>query len=279
MQDIKKLGYHVRNSLLWLYCVFTNYRFRKLLPDLQIPDYYSKLTIEEIRAKATASLTSASAFLGFTVAVLIPLVVWEDFRKVFEFTPNESKCSVLRWAIVAFALPYITFWCERYISAASVEKKDRQQKRARRSVALVLFLVASLFLFLGAPEFDGWRQVLQHAFPLAGVAMIVLSVFFLVFALEFYDSASGWRGVEGLHFHLASIASNSYMFGVSLALTGLALNLSLLNLLAGQLVGAATMIVLVVMIELERHLWDSQKLEASNKNNTPPSNAVDSKQV
>jgi hypothetical protein len=122
-----------------------------------------------------------------------------------------------------------------------------------------LSLAASLFLFLGTPELgDDWRQVFGHAFPLAGVAMMVLSVFFLVFALEFYDSASGWRGVKGLHFHLASIASNSYMFGVSLALTGLALNLCLVSLLAGRLVAAATLIVLVVMIELERHLWDSQ---------------------
>jgi hypothetical protein len=86
--------------------------------------------------------------------------------------------------------------------------------------------------------------------------MILVSVVFFLFALEFYDSASGWRGETGLHFHLAGIASNSFLFAVSLAPVGSALTACAMNFILGRCISAATLVVLITMTEIERALWD-----------------------
>jgi hypothetical protein len=228
---------------------------------LELPNYYDALKIEEIRAKAAASLTSVSAFLAFSVAV-VPLVAWKEFDALFTLSSEESLHSTILWTVVAFLLPYLSFWFERYISAASVEGGgpiERKQKRFRRSLLLILSLALSLLLLLLGPLYSPLCEVLKHAFLLAGEVMILLSVVFFLFALEFYDSASGWRGDRGLHFHLAGIAGNSFSFGVSLALMGSALAVCAMNFVIGRLLAAVTLVVLVSMTEIERALWDLDK--------------------
>jgi len=128
-----------------------------------------------------------------------------------------------------------------------------------RSLFLALSLVAAVFLFLGAPAL--WPlPVFKPAFSLAGLFMTALSVVFLVFALEFYDSAAGWRGGVGFHFHLASIASNSYFLGISLALMGASLCVCASNYyLTGRLLASCTLVVLITMTEIERAVWDLEK--------------------
>ena len=268
----------MRELLLRLYSFITNYRFRKTIkealskssnqaqenePDERealLPEYYQQLTTEEICRKATASLTSVSALLAFTVA-LLPLIAWKEFDNLFTI-PEESRERTFWWTFLAFLLPYLTFWIERHISVASVERgeQERKRKRSRRSWALLLSLALSICLFVGMPF---WLSTLKctfrQSFLLAGTVMILLSVVFLLFALEFYDSATGWRGKKGLHFHLAGIASNSFIFGVSLAFTGSALTVCAVNFVTGQVLVVGTLLVLVAMTEIERALWDLEK--------------------
>jgi hypothetical protein len=248
----------MRSILLAIYCRLTNYRFRKLLKKGLRP-YYPDLTVEAIRMKAGASLTSVSAFLAFVVAVL-PLVASKEFDILFRLSSEEDLHHTIWCTALAFFLPYSSFWFERYISAVSVEFIDesvRKAKRFRRSSLLILSLAASVFLILGAPSlWPSWGELLKLAFLLAGAIMTVLSVAFFLFALEFYDSATGWRGDVGLHFHLASMASNSYLFGVSLALMGASLTVCAANFVIGRLLAACTLVVLIAMTEIERALWD-----------------------
>lgn len=280
----------MREYLLRLYSFITNYRFRKIIKRALsqssdqalekesddkkrlLPEYYQHLTTEEIRIKATASLTSVSAFLAFTVA-LLPLIAWKEFDSLFTLSSEESVFSTVLWTLGAFFLPYLSFWIERHISVAGVEagKEERKQKRRRRSAALLVLLALSVCLFIGVPwRFPSLNETLKHSFLLAGSVMIVLSVGLFLFALEFYDSAAGWRGKEGLHFHLAGIASNSFIFGVSLALTGSALMVCTLNFAIGRVLAIGTLLVLVTMTEIERALWD---LDREDKNALTPPNA------
>lgn len=256
----------MRLVLLSMYCWLTNYRFRKLLTK-GLPPYYHTLTIEAIRSKAGASLTSVSAFLGFVVAVITWLAT-QEFGNLFALSSEEAIHQMLWCTALAFILPYSSFWLERYISAVSVETTDHAERRKRRrwrSSVLVLSLLASLFLFLGAPALLPSLHVFRPAFSAAGAIMTLLSVVFLLFALEFYDSATSWRGDVGMHFHLASIASNSYLLGVSLALMGASLSVCLSKpyYFIGRLLAACTLMVLVMMTEIERALWDLSKEKLS----------------
>jgi hypothetical protein len=252
----------MRALLLSAYCWVTNYRFRRLVTSGLKP-YYTNLTIDVIRAKAGASLTSVSAFLAFAVAVLPFLASMEFNTLKLLFETEKLRHEMTLCTTLAIFLPYSSFWLERHISAVSVETSDARVRKTRRfwrSSFLILSLVASLLLFLAAPQFWPSRDDLfKLSFVLAGAVMVVLSVVFLLFALEFYDSAAGWRGNVGLHFHLAGIASNSYVFGVSLTLMGASLTVCASHLLIGRLLASGTLAVLVGMTEIERALWDLSK--------------------
>lgn len=268
----------MRKRLLRIYSFITNYRYRKILkealakggstaPGKQpgenqalLPRYYQRLTTEIIVQKATASLTSVSALLAFTVA-LVPFIVWKQFDN-FSTIPEDRRHLITLWTATAFLLPYLTFWIERHISVAGVEDDERVRKKKRswRSWALVVSLVLSVCLFAGMPWLEAaWQDTFKQSFLLAGTAMILLSAVFLLFALEFYDSAAGWRGGVGLHFHLAGIASNSFVFGISLAFTGAALTVFEFNFVIGQILVIGTLLVLVALTEIERALWDLDK--------------------
>jgi MFS family permease len=208
-----------------------------------LPEYYGDLKVEEIRAKATGSLASVGAFLGFTVAVLAGLLALNEFRQLFVFAQLKDGetllCKVIVGVAGTFCLTYWTFWQERYISAGSVkgEIDEIQRRRRKRSVVLIVLLLATLYLLLGLPRgFHGSKELLtkelfRHAFPLAGAAMIIVAI----------------------------IASNSYMLGVSLALTALALNVCVLNLYVGCFIAVVSLVVLVIMTEVERQVWDFDK--------------------
>ena len=255
----------MRHILLLIYCRLTNYRFRTLLTK-GLPPYYSHLTIEAILTKAAASLTSVSAFLAFVVAVL-PLAASKELDILFKLSSEEAPRHIIGCTALAFILPYSSFWFERYISAASVEPggdKVRKTKRFKRTSLLILSLAASVFLFLEAPAlWPAWHELFKLWFLRAGASMTVVSVVFFLFALEFYDSAAGWRGGAGSHFHLASIASNSYLFGVSLALMGASLTVCASYFFIGRLLAACTLAVLIAMTELERALSDLGKEECA----------------
>ena len=244
--------------LLVLYCVFTNYRYRRFLAKgLPISE---KVTSEEIRAKAASSLTSVSTFLGFVIAV----ITWLGTQEFGTFSDllksEEARNQLICYTALAFTLPYSGFWLQRYISAVSPEKNSDliQNSKTRRwpLLLLILSLAASLFLFLGVPAI--WQStVFKPAFSLAGIIMIALAVALLVLALEFYDSAAGWSGDRGLHFHLANIASNSYSLGVSLALMGSSLCVFVSKYyLTGQMLAAGTLLLLIAITEIERALKD-----------------------
>jgi hypothetical protein len=253
----------MRDALLYAYCLLTNYRFRSYVTG-GLRSYYPDLTIDEVRAKAGASLTSVSALLAFVVAVL-PFAASTQLSRVegmFEF--EKARHQLYLCVTLALILPYSSFWLERHISAAKVETSDpaeREKLRCSRTFFLVLSIFASLFLFFIAPcVLPSWLQFFQLGFALAGAAMTVLSVVFLLFALEFYDSAAGWRGDATWHFHFASIASNSYVFGLSLALVGACLTICTSHFLIGRVLATVALFAVVAITEIERALWDLGKL-------------------
>jgi hypothetical protein len=256
----------VRMNVARLYAFFVCYRFRKSITTLRIPGHYSCLQTEEIKGKARASLTSVSALLGFDVAVLVALAAW---GRVHCLLRESASWRVLACAALGVLFPYGVFWFERYVSRASVEVESPDEKRrmrARGSLLVGLFLLLSLSLFFVCPKkWPSWYVIFERGFALSGCIMIALSTFFLFFALEFYDSASGWRGGRGLHFHLTSLASHSYVLGVSLVLAGLALSLCLLDFFVGRLIASSALLVLVASTEIQRHLWDLERAQDNRK--------------
>lgn len=147
----------MRKRLLRVYSFITNYRYRKIVklalargdqpgPEKEpaetnalLPRYYQGLKTEVIVQKATASLTSVSALLAFTVA-LVPLIVWKQFDNLFTI-PEDSRHMVVFWTAVAFLLPYLTFWIERHISVC----KCRRGQKSPQEEALLEVLGFSAF--------------------------------------------------------------------------------------------------------------------------------------
>lgn len=261
----------MRRVLLCFYCLLTSYRFpnsgnwlKAYCPTLETGAKTSdteanKSNIEAIRTKAGASLTSVSALLGFVVAVIAWLATLK-LDVLYRFLHSErARHQILGYAAWALGLPYLSFWLQRYISAVSGETKDHDKQRKKRRLGspclfLFLSLAASVFLFLGAPAI--WPSgAFRPGFVLAGVIMTACSVVLLLFALQFYDSAAGLSDDVGLHSHIASIASNSYLLGVSFALTGASLCVCFSeHFLTGRWLAASALVVLVTMTEIERAL-------------------------
>jgi hypothetical protein len=162
----------MRRGMLFIYCLVTNYRFRKLLAEGLRP-YDHNLDIDVIRTKAGASLTSVSTFLGFVVAVIAWLAT-QEFSTLSELLKKEEALHHLIWCTaLAFVLHYSGFWLERYISAVSVETTDHVQRskmRRWRSLLLIVlsrvgapfslgtcilaFVCIQICLFAGRPHYD-----------------------------------------------------------------------------------------------------------------------------
>lgn len=249
---------------LWVraYAFLIRYRFRRdLTPRLRLP---YPVDLADIQRKATGSLTSTGVFFGLSVALMAAFL--GDTGKELK---QLVKCAVRipgSWALLSFCtaisvvLPYLLIRAERSITAASVDRRYTKNKYTLlcRYIMLVLYLCSALFLYLLAPSiWPSTDMVLRGAFPLSGFALIIFSVYFLLFALEFYDSASSWRGKDAaLHFHLASIAATSYLFGISFALIGASLLLCMSAFWVGRIATVATLIAVTAMSEIQRNLWN-----------------------
>ncbi len=252
----------VRGALLTVYSWLTGYRFNEHLgKTLSLPLYYRELDNDKIRGKAATSLNAAGVFLAFGIAVLAVLMDSHEYGQTIIHSWQGGRYARLDCIAVVILL-YLVIRQERILS--------RRGNKALRYIILIFLLALSVFVFLLGPysfQCGGAiigpfvsRTALEPALPLAGFLSIIVSAFFQVFAIEFYDSASGWRGGDeeggrALRFHLAGIASHSFLFGVSFALLGASLLLSHIHFWIGSLTTLATLFVLVAMTEIERELW------------------------
>lgn len=258
----------------WLIC----YRFRDCLNSkLKLPSYLTgtsgcpgpeSITRESIQEKAKASLATVGVIFGFGIAVLAAMLGSKEFRESMNGALHRYRLgAMVGFVFIGVALPYLTIWLERFISSASVEwackenecQETVKEKRKHRFILLCLALALSLIFFIGVPSFwSSQNEILYFAFPLSGLVLIVLSTFLLLLSLNFYDSATGWRSGEEVEwrFHLASIASHSYVLGVALTLVGVSLLLCFLSFWFGRIITCASLVVILVMIKIERNLWD-----------------------
>ena len=247
--------------MITVYAWLIGYRFKKHLgKTLSIPTYYQDLDIDKIRSKATTSLNAAGVFLAFSVAVLAAVMSSQEYRTTI--TQGWKSGQYVINGITVVVLLYLVIRQERVLS--------RSGDKRFRYIVLVFLLAVCVFGFLVGPyclkSEDGMlgpfvsRTALEPALPLAGFLLIIVSAFLQVFAVEFYDSASGWRGGDSeggraLRFHLAGIASHSFLIGLSFALLGVSLLLSQIDFWIGSVTTLVTLFVLVAMTEVERELW------------------------
>jgi hypothetical protein len=268
-------------ALLWIYVRLICYRFRGCLEGkLSLPSHLEgkENLLESVQEKAKASLTTVGVVFGFSIAVLAAMLGSQEIRKSLNDSLHGPRLrETLVFIFISVALPYLTIWQERFISAASVESarpenkseegkrkkggktKGVIEKRRSRSPMLYIWLIASLVFFIVLPYFlDSQRPIFYGAFTLSGVVLILLSTFFLLISLNFYDSATGWRSGEEVEWrlHLATIASHSYVLGVSLTIVGFSLLLCFLSFWFGRVVTFVSISVIIMMIKMERNLWD-----------------------
>ena len=252
----------MRSAWLRIYAYLICYRFRQYLqPKLDLPSFIKEsLSAEEIQEKARASLTTSGVFFAFSIAVLAALVSSDQIRNQLSNTVQDlHSWKMLMYLASSIILPYLVIRQERSISAVTVDGK--REDRFPRYVLLFVWFGLSVILFLARPLVsESEEDLIRGVFSSSGSILILLSAFFLLFALEFYDSASGWRGGEQIHlrFHLASIASHSTIIGVSLALVGVALSLCLINLWLGGVMTCVALVILLAVTEVERNLWDAR---------------------
>lgn len=248
--------------LLGFYAWLIGYRFSEHLgKPLSVPKHYDNLEIDKIRGKAGTSLNAAGVLLAFGIAVLAAVMASQEYGQTI-IRSWQSGWYVRIDFIAVVILLYLVVRQERILS--------RHGEKFFRHIVLIFLLGVSVFVFLVAPYWfqSEWtllgpfvsRTALGLALPLAGFFSIIVSVFFQVFAIEFYDSASGWRGGDKergrvLRFHLTNIASHSFLFGVSFALLGASLLLSTIHFWIGSLTTLVALFVLVAMTEVERELW------------------------
>jgi hypothetical protein len=258
---------------LRLYAYVICYRYRKtLVYPLQSPDFvaHQRLSFEDIQGKARASLTTAGVFFAFSIAALAVLISSDGvYAKLKEAGFVFRSWIWFIYMVAGVILPYFVIWLQRWISeAGNYERKLRDEKRKRRRPFLNGSLLLSLIFFLGSPLLPHLfphvaDDVLGQLFLLSGFILIILSAFFLLLSLQFYDSASGWRLRKSIEWtsHLASIASHSYVMGVATALLGGSLLLCIFNVWAGCITVCLSLVVLIVMHEIERGLRDLRQVE------------------
>lgn len=252
----------MRGILLSFYAWLIGYRFSEHLgKTLSVPKQYDNLEIDKIRGKAGTSLNAAGVLLAFGIAVLAAVMASGEFGQTITRS-WQSGWYVGIDCVAVVILLYLVIRQERILS--------RNGEKLFRYIVLGFLLVVSVLAFLVGPyKYQSEctllgpffsRTALALALPLAGFLSIIVSVFFQVLAVEFYDSASGWRGGEtkggrALRFHLANIASHSFLFGVSFALLGASLLLSKIHFWIGSLTTLVALFVLVATTEIERELW------------------------
>lgn len=258
----RKQGEHEwwRGLLLRAYAWLIAYRFREQLgPPLRLPLFYeAKLSLQQVQDKARSSGATSGVFFAFSIAILAALMASEELR-------NELECGwfiVRAWKVwlgiflLNVGFPYWLIWQERFISALS-SLEIKKGNECGRYFFLFLVLACSVLvptMLPMHPRYVSEHEVLRRVFSLSGFFLIILSAFFLLLSLEFYDYAAGWRGRREFQFHLASIASHSMSFGLALALVGVSLLLCLLNFGIGRVVTCFSLVVVFALPEIERHL-------------------------
>lgn len=260
MENPKKAGYWLRFVSLCFFSRLTCYRFDKWLKDdpLKRPSYLMHVEVREIQEKARASLNTSGVFFGFTIAVLAVLIGFDAKHALVTAMKDLFLSARLAFGVIAsLVVPCSVIWAQRYITQASTKEKNEKDKTERKGYALLkLSLIFALFFFLAVPSI--WKPanvILQQALPLAGFFLMILSALFLLFSLELYDSASGWRGGDNYHFHLASLGSHLSLLGFPLAAVGLSLLFCLLDFWLGRVVTCLTLVGYTGLIESERRLW------------------------
>lgn len=250
----------LRNGLLNLYTFLIGYRFNEELKGTppSVPDDYKTYPDDNaIRAKATASLASVAIFLGLAIAALAAVMAAKEYGDYLRKGLTGGWTTTAIAAFIVLAL-YFAVRQERVLSRAKKRKLDYL-------LLLCLLLVNFIILFVLPMT---CRQTNSYLFcqelspskfaptlSLAGLAAIVTSILFQVFAAELYDSAAGWRGQKTLRFHLASLASHSFLIGIALAILGVALLLSYVNFWLASIASLVTLCAIVGLTEIERALW------------------------
>lgn len=256
----------MRRAFLWIFAAFIGYRFKDDLvgETLNLPCQYVTLDPEKIRSKAGASLNAAGVFLALTIAIFAAAMSSSGFATSLNVT-LESGWYTRGDCVVIVILLYLVIRQERVLS--------RNGKKVLRYLVLILLLALSAFVFMVGPFcVSRWPVIsrfvsdvtLRPVLPVAGFLLAIVAAFFEVFAMEFYDSASGWRGgdkVGGtyLRFHLASLASHAFLFGVCFAILSVPLLFAQIHFWVGSVLTIVALFVLVLMTEIERELWNRKE--------------------
>jgi hypothetical protein len=215
------------------------------------------------RDKARASLITSGVFFAFAIAVLAAVLGSDGMRR--QVTDSANGLGTWNWpatakwvaiAVVAF-LPFAVIWTERQLSRIRIARGSTTAAYVR----LALLMMATVALFGVVPFVkqdisikDVAGFYFRDVFVVAGLGLLLFAIFLLFISIEFYDTASGWRGSPAFHFHLERIGSHSYVLGMTLALVGLFLALSAVSDALGRLLAIAAIIVAVTLTEIERSL-------------------------
>lgn len=226
-------------------------------------------------------------FFAFVIAVLAAMFGSDklrgQFATAFHGLDQLTWPTLTKWLaiLLAAAVPYAIVWTERQISRIDHEKTGSERKGSERSayVRIAVFFLAAFVLFLYIPA--NWRSAqwspsstpildftFRDVFGLAGVALLVSSAFLLFISMEFYDTASGWRGSLAVHFHHERIGSHSYVLGIMLALVGFFLLLSFLDEAFGRILALIAILIAASLSEMERALWRGEGKQASGSGQT-----------
>jgi len=250
----------------WLrfYTFVICYRFRGLLQPLSLPKGLEALPVQTVQKKAAGSLTSAGVFFTLSV-VLVAALLGELGAKIKDLlvplarSPVSFQLLFLGMTMTSVVLPYLVIRQERSITNARVDAGPECEIHVRkcRYTLLWVWLLFSILFYGPVPWiWPATRGLFCQFLATAAFLLIAVSVFFLLFSVEFYDSASSWRGDDcPIHFHLATIAATSYLFGISLALVGAAMLICLLSVRIAGVAVVVTLLMLTAMTEIQRNLW------------------------
>jgi hypothetical protein len=248
-----------KSFLFNLYCHLICYRFKRFVnEELTLPKAHKNLTVGDVQLKARSSLTTVGVIFLLTVALVGTPFVSEEIRKRLDEALGQLK-EVALYVGGGVLLPYLAIWAERNVSTLKMDSGEREPRAVRYAFLFFMLLVAFAFFLWIDRIVPVSERLLGSAFSVSGLFLTLVAVFLLLLSLEFYDSASGWRGETGgesYFFHLASIASHSYSFGLSLTLVAVALLLSVLSVTIGRVVVCITLLAVVSVLEFERILWD-----------------------
>jgi len=207
-----------REGRAWLFCFafFTCYRYRTFLkPQLRVPVQFAALPLSRYQEKAKASLATAGVFFGFSVAVLVGVLGAGSLKDAWTAAVRALSASSIADLVAGALLPYASIWSDRFISSTSMDG-GKPRRRVRRLLFWLVFLLNILF-FIGYPlKSSAASDAQARMSPLSGLVLAFAAAFLLLVSLELYDTAAGWQATDHpeVIFHLANLASHSYVVGL-----------------------------------------------------------------